>query len=137
MDELMVLLDEEIKKEMTDLGSFTTGSKEKSDATKNVAELLKLRTEATKVITEAAEKQERLRGEDADRERDEVFKQQQLRDQAVERYVKIGIAAIELILPLAFYGRWMKKGFKFEESGSFTSTTFRNLFSRFKPTKKG
>ena len=44
MDELMVLLDEEIKKEMTDLGSFTTGSKEKSDATKNVEELLKLST---------------------------------------------------------------------------------------------
>lgn len=137
MDELMVLLDKEIKKEMTDLDSLATGSKEKSDATKSVAELLKLRTEATKVMAEAAEKQERLRGESADRERDEAFKQQQLRDQAVERYVKIGIAAVELILPLAFYGRWMKKGFKFEESGSFTSTTFRNLFSRFKPTKKG
>ena len=38
-------------------------------------------------------------------------------------------------LPLVFYGIWMKRGFKFEENGVYTSTTFRGLFNRFKPTK--
>lgn len=28
------------------------------------------------------------------------------------------------------------KGFKFEETGTYTSTTFRGLFNRFRPTKK-
>lgn len=43
---------------------------------------------------------------------------------------------IKLMIPLMFYGIWMKKGFKFEETGTYTSTTFRGLFNRFRPTKK-
>ena len=46
----------------------------------------------------------------------------------------LGIA--ELILPLMFYAKWMKVGLKFEETGTFTSSTFRGLFTHFKPTKK-
>lgn len=46
------------------------------------------------------------------------------------------IAAAEIVLPLVFYAAWMRKGFKFEETGTFTSTTFRGLFGKFKPTKK-
>lgn len=41
-----------------------------------------------------------------------------------------------LIIPLIFYGGWMKKGFKFEETGTYTSKTFMNLQHFFKPTKK-
>jgi len=53
-----------------------------------------------------------------------------------DRYFKLGIAAAELLIPLMFYGIWMRKGFKFEETGTYTSTTFRGLFNRFRPTKK-
>lgn len=56
-------------------------------------------------------------------------------DTKVERYVKLGAEIAGIILPLVFYGYWMSKGFEFEKTGSFTSTTFRNLFMRFKPTK--
>jgi hypothetical protein len=49
--------------------------------------------------------------------------------------VRIAVAGAELVLPLMFYGIWMRRGFKFEESGVYSSTTFRNLFSRFRPTK--
>lgn len=137
MDELLDQLDEEIAKELQDLNSLESGSKEKLEATKSVAELMKVRTEAAKAAADAAEKEERCEMDNANRDREEDFRQRQLRDQAVDRYVRIGIAAVELVLPLIFYGRWMKKGFKFEESGSFTSTTFKNLFGRLKPTKKG
>ena len=44
--------------------------------------------------------------------------------------------SINSIPPLMFYGIWMKKGFKFEETGTYTSTTFRGLFNRFRPTRK-
>ena len=70
------------------------------------------------------------------RESDEGFKVAQIEENVKDRYVKIGIAAAELVLPLTFYAFWMRKGFKFEEKGTYTSTTFRGLFSRFKPTKK-
>ena len=34
---------------------------------------------------------------------------------------------------ITFYAIWMKQGFKFEETGTYTSQTFRGLFSKFKP----
>ncbi len=49
--------------------------------------------------------------------------------------VRLGIDAAGLVLPLIFYGLWMKRGFEFEKEGTFTSTTFRGLFNRFRPTK--
>lgn len=67
---------------------------------------------------------------------DDAFRNAQLDEQVKARYFNLGIAAAELILPLAFYAVWMKRGFKFEETGAFTSTTFRNLFNQFKPKKK-
>ena len=71
----------------------------------------------------------------ADRAREEELQNRQLREQKIDRYVRIAVAGAELVLPLMFYGIWMRRGFKFEESGVYSSTTFRNLFSRFRPTK--
>lgn len=56
-------------------------------------------------------------------------------DEKKTRYIKIGLEAAGIVLPLLFYGWWMKKGFQFEKEGTFTSVTFRNLFNRFRPTK--
>jgi hypothetical protein len=52
-----------------------------------------------------------------------------------DRYLKLGIEIIGIGLPLIFYASWMRRGFKFEETGTYTSTTFKGLFNRFKPTK--
>ena len=68
--------------------------------------------------------------------RDEDIKRTQISEQIKDRYFKVGIAAAELVIPLVFYGIWMNKGFKFEETGAYTSTTFKGLFNRFRPTKK-
>jgi hypothetical protein len=74
--------------------------------------------------------------EDETNARDEAFRQTQIAEQIKDRYFRVGIATAELIVPLIFYGIWMRKGFKFEETGAYTSTTFKGLFNRFKPTKK-
>ena len=68
--------------------------------------------------------------------REEEFKRNQLAEQTKDRYFRLGIEAVGIILPLVFYASWMKRGFKFEETGTYTSTTFRGLFNRFRPTKK-
>ena len=68
--------------------------------------------------------------------RTSVFKQEQMKEQVKDRWIRVGTAAAELVIPLIFYGVWMRRGFKFEETGAYTSTTFRGLFNRFKPTKK-
>ena len=68
--------------------------------------------------------------------KDDEIKQKQLEEQVKDRYFKVGIAAAELMIPLMFYGIWMNKGFKFEETGTITSSTFKGLINRFRPTKK-
>ena len=130
------LLNEEIGKEIQALSSLDSGSKEKSTAIDDLTKLYKLRIEESKNYWEYDEKYNRRVMEDEASAREEEMKRTQLSEQIKDRYFKLGIAAAELMIPLMFYGIWMKRGFKFEETGTYTSTTFRGLFNRFRPTKK-
>ncbi len=153
-EQLKDLLSEEIKTQIQDLSKLNPGSAEKSKAVDDLATLYKLKIDETKMELDFDEKQARreidkenrlkddaikeqqLKDENSVRERDELIRKERLAEQVKDRYIGLGIAAAEIILPLIFYSKWMKKGFKFEETGTFTSTTFRGLFNRFKPTKK-
>jgi len=128
-EEIRKLLEEEIKAEIRDLSTLEPGSKEKSTAIEDLAKLYKLRIEETKNEWDFNEKYE-------SRNSDIQFKKDQLEEQVKDRYFRFGVEAASIILPLIFYAAWMKRGFKFEETGTYTSTTFRRLFNRFKPTKK-
>ena len=148
------LLNEEIAAEIQAISSLDTGSEEKSKAIEDLAKLYRLRIEETKSELDAEDKRSRrtLESEANVREneikksqldeqikadvQDEQYKRSQLDEQVKDRYFKLGIAAAELLIPIMFYGIWMRKGFKFEETGTYTSTTFRGLFNRFRPTKK-
>lgn len=118
MDESRKLLEEEIQEEIKRLSSLKPGSDERKKAIDELSTLYQLKTNEVKSLEEAK------------------VKNDQLSEQVKDRWFKAGIAAAELIVPLMFYGVWMKRGFKFEETGTFTSTTFRGLFNRFRPTKK-
>lgn len=153
-EQLKDLLSEEIKTQIQDLSKLDPGSAEKSKAVDDLATLYKLKIDETKMELDFDEKQARrkmdkenrlkddaikeqqLKDENSVHERDELIRKEQLAEQVKDRYIRLGIAVAEIILPLIFYSKWMKKGFKFEETGTFTSTTFRGLFNRFKPTKK-
>ena len=67
---------------------------------------------------------------------DKENRKEDKKDELKDRIFKWSIGVAELILPLAFYGMWMKRGFQFERDGTYTSTTFRGLFNNFKPVKK-
>lgn len=130
------LLDEEIATEIQSISEMKDGSTEKSKAISDLATLYKLRIEENKNLWEADEKYDRRKMEEEAGLRDEDIKRTQISEQIKDRYFKVGIAAAELMIPLVFYGIWMNKGFKFEETGAYTSTTFKGLFNRFRPTKK-
>ena len=148
------VLNEEIAAEIQAISSLDSGSEEKSKAIEDPAKLYRLRIEETKSELDAEDKRSRrtLESEANVREneikksqldeqikadvQDEQYKRSQLDEQEKDRYFKLGIAAAELLIPIMFYGIWMRKGFKFEETGTYTSTTFRGLFNRFRPTKK-
>lgn len=130
------LLSEEIAAQIQDLGRFKTGSNEKGAAIDDLTKLYKLRIEENKSIWDADEKYNRRVMEETINARDDEIKRTQIEEQKKDRYIKVCIAGAELMIPLLFYGIWMRKGFKFEETGTITSATFRGLISRFKPTKK-
>ena len=140
------LLNEEIAAEIQAISSLDSGSEKKSKAIEDLAKLYRLRIEESKrsrrtLESEASIREHEIKQSQLDEQikadvQDEQFKSCQLNEQMKDRYFKVGIAAAELLIPLMFYGIWMRKGFKFEETGTYTSTTFRGLFNRFRPTKK-
>ena len=119
------MLEEEIKTQIQNLSTLKSGSDEKSNAVDDLTKLYKLSIEEKKLQSDSEERNEEMQS-----------KKEQLKEQKIDGYFRLGLAAAEIVLPLVFYGFWMRKGFKFEETGAYTSTTFRGLFSRFKPTKK-
>jgi hypothetical protein len=129
IEDIRDLLEEEIKTEIRNLSTLEAGSKEKSTAIEDLAKLYRLRIEETRNEWDFNEKYESRNG-------DMRLKKDQLEEQVKDRYFRLGVEAASIILPLIFYAAWMKRGFRFEETGTYTSTTFRSLFNRFKPTKK-
>lgn len=135
-DEIKKELEKEILKEIQDLSALESGSKEKDSAIENLATLYKLNIEEVKIEHEAMEKAYDRGSADETSARDLKLKQQMLDESIKDRYFKLGLDVAGLIVPIIFYGVWMGRGLKFEETGTFTSTTFRGLFNRFKPTQK-
>ncbi len=135
-DEIKKELEKEILKEIQDLSALESGSKEKDSAIENLATLYKLNIEEVKIEHEAMEKAFDRGSADETSARDLKLKQQMLNESIKDRYFKLGLDVAGLIVPIIFYGIWMGRGLKFEETGTFTSTTFRGLFNRFKPTQK-
>ena len=117
MDEKSVemLLEKEIRRSLTELDSFAVGSQERAEAVADLEKLYKLRLEEKNL--------------DAEREEKKTCDAAAVLD----RKIRLGVDIGAIVLPLLFYGRWMAKGFKFEETGTFTSVTFRNLFNKFRP----
>lgn len=112
------MLESEIKSEIENLSTLEPGSDKHSTAVKSLSELYKLNIE-----------------EDAHK-KDDDNKNIQLKEQNKDRYIRLALEAASIVLPLVFYGIWMKRGFEFEKEGTYTSTTFRGLFGKFKTTKK-
>lgn len=130
------LLNEEIVTEIQNLSEMEDGTDEKSQAIDNLTKLHKLRIEEMKCRLDAEEKNNRRIMEQEEINNDDKIKLEQINEQIKDRYFRLGISVGELLIPLIFYGIWMKKGFKFEETGTYTSKTFTGLINRFKPTKK-
>ena len=154
-EEIKVLLDEMIKTDILEIEEMDVGSVERKSAIEDLVKIYKLRIDETKNDKDICERRE-ARIMEMDERREARFmemdersearlmerdtksrdKQEDLRELVKDRYFRVGIAVAEIGLPLIFYAIWMDRGFKFEESGAYTSSTFRNLFNRFKPTKK-
>ena len=135
-EEIKDLLDEEIKSQINTISGMDVDDENYSKAVDSLVKLHKLRIEETKTITDLEDRTYKRENDEKTCKLSEEIRQEQLLEQKKERYIRIGLDVAGLLVPIMFYSAWMRKGFKFEETGTFTSTTFRGLFGHFKPTRR-
>lgn len=118
MDRIKKSLDEVIAKDIQDMTILDSGSDERSTALKELTELYKLRIEENRVEMERKEKESQ--------EKSHMF----------DRWVNVGLQVGLTALSLIAYNVWYRRGLKFEETGTVTSSMTRNLMSKMLPNKK-
>ena len=146
-EDILTMLDEQIKAELGGLSGLAVGSKEHTEAIEGLAKLYRLRIDDSKAAMEynkeiddddfrkkQMEQEEKFHNEQA--ERDEQSRKEQLAEQKKDRYIRIGIAAAELMVPLVFFAKIYQMGYDLEKDGTFTVQTLKNLVRFVKPTKR-
>lgn len=146
-EDIIIMLDEEIKAKLGDLSGLTVGSKEYTEAIDSIAKLYRLRIDDSKAAMEynkeidddnfrreQMEQEQKQHREQAERE--EQSRKEQLVEQKKDRYIRIGIAAAELVVPLVFFAKIYQMGYDLEKDGTFTVQTLKNLIRFIKPTKR-
>ena len=145
-DQITKQLDDAIEKRLSEFDYYDLDSDNIETAVETIEKLYKLRIDELKV-TEELEEKRRVRENDAilrekeldekriARENEEKLKEKELRERKIDRWFGGIMTAATTAASLIFYGIWMNRGFKFEETGTFTSATFKGLFNRFRPMK--
>ena len=124
MDKNQEKLRMEISEEIDKLKTLEPGSQEYSAVVAGIERLYKLYIESTRVKMEAD-----------NFEREEQFKEKQLKSDNFSRNFKTCVE-IFAIVTTAVNATWFAiKGFKFEETGMFRSQVFKNGLSFFKLKK--
>ncbi len=119
MDQTMEeTLDRQIQVEIEKLSVMEDGSEEKSRAIEGINKLYRLKIDQDK------------------NESDALIETVKANNQTLADRAKLVIDIMGIIVPIGFYGIWMKRGFEFEKEGFYTSKTFQGLTKFFKPTKK-
>ena len=137
MDKVTEALNEEIISEIQSLSLMTDGCEAKASAIEDLCSLYGLRLEELKLETDIQIKTLNAEREAEEAKRkDEEAKQMTELDLKRKRKEDILNAAKEILkiaLPIASYIMLFNKGLRFEETGTYTSTTVRNLLHMFKP----
>lgn len=118
MDQTKDILEKQLRVEIEKISVMEDGSEEKSQTIDGINKLYRLMIDQEK--------------NEADVEIEEIKTNTQT---WIDR-AKLAVDVIAIGAPLVFYGVWMGRGFKFEETGTYTSRTFQGLTKFFKPTKK-
>ena len=146
-EDIITMLDEQIKAELGDLANLTVGSKEHTEAIEGLAKLYRLRIDDPKAAMEYNKEidDDNFRREQMEQEqkqhqeqmeKEEQSRKEQLVEQKKDRYIRIGIAAAELVVPLVFFAKIYQMGYDLEKDGTFTVQTLKNLIRFIKPTKR-
>lgn len=143
MDEIKKKLDDEIESGLNTLSTMSVDNDKYGDAADNVAKLYKLRLDEQKLNEEIAEKEARRELDSIQADRDYQIKidqatedcrykaeeleteRKKLRHERVAMIVGAALTAATFVGGLIFEGHWYKKGFEFENTGTYVGQTFK------------
>lgn len=128
------MLKEEVERQLKNLGQLSPGDENYQEAVESASKLYKLQIEDYRVKAENEDKKERLKYEKDRHNDDEYYRRDQEAHEISNRWWQRGLEVFGIAVPLMVYSYWTKKGFKFEETGSITSKSMRDLSKWFKPT---
>ena len=130
--ELNERLNKELERRFEDLENLETGSDEQGKATDNIVKLYKLRMDENE--------QESSKNADEDKavlERHKLeLEEQKAKDDKLIRILTAATSVGVTIAGFAVGSHWYGKGFKFEETGTIWSSTFKGLMKDFRFFKK-
>lgn len=132
------LLDDVIKSELKKMKDSIMSPEEKRTMVEYLVKLNSIQTERKEVKrkeTELELKHLELEDKIEVQTDDKAYKEVLVKREMLQTFVKGGIEVFGVIAPIMFYSAWMKRGLRFEETGTYTSQTFKGLFGKFKPTK--
>ena len=128
-NDIITLLDEELVSQLTNLSTLSQGSQEHTAAIESINKLYKLKLEEIKNQQDHDEKLQSRKDE-------KLLTKIQWKRTIIEMCIKHGVEVGLALITLAAYGTYFSRGLKFEETGTFTSHTMRNLMGNFRPKKK-
>ena len=132
------LLDDVIKSELEKVKDSILSPEEKRTMVEYLVKLNSIQTERKEVKrkeTELELKHLELEDKIEVQSDDKAYKEVLAKREMLQTFVKGGIEVFGVVAPIMFYSAWMKRGLRFEETGTYTSQTFKGLFGKFKPTK--
>lgn len=118
MDQTNELLTRQLDEEIRKLSTMEDGSDEKTATVNGINQMYRLKIEERRM-------NEELKAQKVEAQRQEKFA---IVDRVIEG-VKVGVSVVGgIVVPIIF----MNRGFKFEQEGTYTSQTFKNLFGKFR-----
>lgn len=130
--ELNEMMDKELKRRFEDLENLKTGSDEQSKATDNIVKLYKLRMDENEQNVSKEADEDKLLLEKSKLELDAEKAKDDKLIRILTTVTSVGIS----IAGFAVGSHWYGKGFKFEETGTICSSTFKGLMKDFRFFRK-
>jgi len=128
-------LEDRINQVLDQLNTLTPGTSEYQKVSETLAVLYKLKTEEDHKEAEIKLKERQEENSELDHERDFAEAQKKNNREKIFSIAKLGLEAAGMVGGYLFYGRWLNKGFKFEETGTITSQFVRSFFRKIEPKK--
>lgn len=130
--ELNEMMDKELKRRFEDLENLKTGSDEQSKATDNIVKLYKLRMDENEQNVSKEADEDKLLLEKSKLE----LEAEKAKDDKLIRILTTVTSVGVTIAGFAVGSHWYGKGFKFEETGTICSSTFKGLMKDFRFFRK-